>query len=113
MSVTQSSRGSASGYEVVHRSREFRTLRRRFVSFVVPVTVLFIGWYFLYVLVAVFAPGFMRTPVVGDVNIGLRFGVLEFVSTFAIAASANLPSIIYSLFWPRFTARGALWRYVR
>jgi cation/acetate symporter len=28
---------------------------------------------------------------------------------FAVAASANLPSIIYSLFWPRFTARRALW----
>jgi cation/acetate symporter len=27
---------------------------------------------------------------------------------FAVAASANLPSILYSLFWPRFTARGAL-----
>ncbi len=89
MSVTQSSRGSASGYEVVHHSREFRTLRRRFASFVVPVTVLFIGWYFLYVLVAVFAPGFMRTSVVGDVNIGLCFGGLEFVSTFAITVGYN------------------------
>lgn len=28
---------------------------------------------------------------------------------FAIAASANLPSILYSLFWPRFNERGALW----
>ena len=28
---------------------------------------------------------------------------------FAVAASANLPSILYSFFWPRFTARGALW----
>ena len=28
---------------------------------------------------------------------------------FAVAASANLPSIMYALFWPRFTARGALW----
>ncbi len=28
---------------------------------------------------------------------------------FAIAASANLPSILYSLFWSRFTTRGALW----
>jgi cation/acetate symporter len=28
---------------------------------------------------------------------------------FAIAASANLPSIIYAMFWKRFTARGALW----
>jgi uncharacterized membrane protein (DUF485 family) len=89
MSVTQSSRGSASGYEVIHRSREFRTLRRRFAWFVVPVTVLFIGWYFLYVLVAVFAPGFMRASVVGDVNVGLCFGVLEFVSTFAITLGYN------------------------
>jgi uncharacterized membrane protein (DUF485 family) len=66
MSVTQSSRGSTSGYQVVHRSREFRTLRRRFARFVVPVTVLFIGWCFRYVLVAVFAPGFVRTGVAGD-----------------------------------------------
>lgn len=28
---------------------------------------------------------------------------------FAVAASANLPSILYSLYWPRFTQRGALW----
>lgn len=28
---------------------------------------------------------------------------------FAIAASANLPTIIYSLFWKGFTTRGALW----
>jgi cation/acetate symporter len=32
---------------------------------VVPITVLFMGWYFRYVLVAVFAPGFIRTSVVG------------------------------------------------
>ena len=28
---------------------------------------------------------------------------------FAIAASANLPTILYSLFWRKFTTRGALW----
>jgi cation/acetate symporter len=28
---------------------------------------------------------------------------------FAVAASANLPTILYSLFWSRFTSRGALW----
>ncbi|HEX5533886.1 MAG TPA: cation acetate symporter [Actinomycetales bacterium] len=28
---------------------------------------------------------------------------------FAVAASANLPTIIYSLFWRRFNTRGALW----
>ncbi|MFK5633556.1 MULTISPECIES: cation acetate symporter [unclassified Ornithinimicrobium] len=28
---------------------------------------------------------------------------------FAVAASANLPTILYSLFWSRFNTRGALW----
>ena len=28
---------------------------------------------------------------------------------FAVAASANLPTIIYSLFWRRFTTQGAVW----
>jgi cation/acetate symporter len=28
---------------------------------------------------------------------------------FAVAASANLPTIVYSLFWRRFTTQGALW----
>ena len=28
---------------------------------------------------------------------------------FAVAASANLPTIVYSMFWKRFTTRGAVW----
>ena len=28
---------------------------------------------------------------------------------FAVAASANLPSILYNLFWKRFNTRGATW----
>ena len=91
MSATQSSRGGVrgpreevSGYEAVHISREFRTLRRYFGSFAVPVTVLFLIWYFLYVITAAFAPGFMRISVFGAVNVGLCFGALQFVSAFWI-----------------------------
>ncbi|HLN69976.1 MAG TPA: DUF485 domain-containing protein [Streptosporangiaceae bacterium] len=84
MSVTQSGRGNVSGYEVVHASREFRTLRRHLGSFAGPAIALFLGWYFLYVIVAAFAPGFMRIRVEGEVNVGLCFGVLQFVSTFVI-----------------------------
>ena len=80
-------RGSASGYEAVRASRDFWTLRRRFGSFVVPACVLFITWYFLFVIIAVFAPGFMRISVFGEVNVGLCFGVAQFISTFAITLS--------------------------
>jgi uncharacterized membrane protein (DUF485 family) len=81
----QPGRASAVGYEAVRASRDFWTIQRRFGSFVRPACTLFIVWYFLFVIVAVFAPGFMRISVSGDVNVGLCFGVLQFVSTFAIA----------------------------
>ena len=50
-----------------------------------PACAFLLGWYFLFVIVAVFAPGFMRASVFGDINVGLCFGVLQFASTFAIA----------------------------
>jgi uncharacterized membrane protein (DUF485 family) len=85
--ATRSARGGASGYEAVRASRDFWTIRRRFESFIVPACVAFLVWYFLFVIVAVFAPGFMRVSVFGSINVGLCFGVLQFVSTFAIALS--------------------------
>ena len=62
----------------------FGDLRRTFRGFVFPVTAFFLAWYFLYVLLSMFAPDFMGTPVVGNVNIGLQLGLGQFVSTFAI-----------------------------
>jgi len=85
--AAQPGRTSAIGYEAVRASRDFWTIQRRYGSFVRPVCTLFIIWYFLFVVIAVFAPGFMRISVFGDVNVGLCFGVLQFVSTFAIAVS--------------------------
>jgi uncharacterized membrane protein (DUF485 family) len=65
-------------------SAEFERLRRIFRTFIFPMTVLFLVWYFLYVLLAAFASGFMATKVVGNINVGLLFGLAQFVSTFAI-----------------------------
>jgi len=59
-------------------------LRRRLRSFVFPMAGLFLVWYLLYVLLADYAHDFMATKVVGNINVGLIFGLLQFVSTFAI-----------------------------
>ncbi|WP_240137870.1 solute symporter family protein [Streptomyces sp. MUM 178J] len=40
----------------------------------------------------------------GDLNVAFLVGL-----AFAVAASANLPALLYSLFWSRFTTRGAVW----
>jgi uncharacterized membrane protein (DUF485 family) len=71
-------------WAAVHTSAEFATLRSRLHAFVFPMAVFFLTWYFLYVLLAAFAPTFMAIKVAGNVNIGLIFGLLQFVSTFVI-----------------------------
>ncbi|GAA2234788.1 MULTISPECIES: DUF485 domain-containing protein [Kitasatospora] len=70
----------------IAQSQEFRELRGSFRGFAFPVTAGFILWYLLYVLLSSYAPGFMATRVVGHVNVALVLGLLQFASTFAIAA---------------------------
>lgn len=72
-------------YLAMAESPEFRALKRRHRTAVFTVTGLAILWYLAFVLVAVLAPGFMSTPLIGSINVGLVFGLLQFVSTFAIA----------------------------
>ena len=83
-SATQPARSWRSGYEVVHAAGNSGRSGGASALSSCRSSVLFIGWYFLFVMVAVFAPGFMRISVFGDVNVGLCFGVLQFVSTFGI-----------------------------
>lgn len=71
----------------VQSSAEFVELRRRLRVFVFPMTVLFLVWYLTYVLLADYAPEFMSTKVVGNINLGLVLGLLQFVSTFAVTAA--------------------------
>jgi uncharacterized membrane protein (DUF485 family) len=71
-------------YQEAHASPEFQELKKRFRAFAFPMTVAFLAWYLLYVLLSTYAPDFMATPVFGNVNIGLLMGLGQFVSTFAI-----------------------------
>jgi uncharacterized membrane protein (DUF485 family) len=71
-------------YLQAQNSPEFVELKRRFRRFAFPMTVAFLVWYLLFVLLSVYAADFMSTEVFGNVNIGLVFGLLQFVSTFAI-----------------------------
>lgn len=72
-------------YVRIHQSDEFALLRRKFRAFVIPTTVAFMAWYLLYVLMSSYAEDFMSVKVVGNINVALVFGLLQFVSTFVIA----------------------------
>lgn len=72
-------------YDQLKATPEFAELRRRYTAFVLPATLVFIIWYFLYVVMSNWAPGFMGTQVIGNINVALVFGLLQFVTTFGIA----------------------------
>lgn len=72
-------------YQRIHSLPEFARLQSGYFRFVVPTTVGFMLWYLLYVVCSNWAPGFMGTKVVGNINVALVFGLLQFITTFAIA----------------------------
>ena len=77
-------RTEAPDWATVQASPEFQQLRSRLRKFIFPLTGAFLAWYLLYVLLASYAPSFMAIKLVGNINVGLVFGLLQFVSTFAI-----------------------------
>ena len=71
-------------FKEVQSTEQFQELRKRHRSFVFPMAIAFLLWYFAYVLLADYAVEFMSTKVWGNINVGLILGLLQFVSTFAI-----------------------------
>ncbi|GAB3563239.1 DUF485 domain-containing protein [Arthrobacter alkaliphilus] len=73
-------------FQEVQQTGQFQKLRKRHRSFVFPMAIAFLLWYFAYVLLAAYAVGFMSTKLWGNINVGLVLGLLQFVSTFGITA---------------------------
>lgn len=72
-------------FVAVQNSAEFAELRSRFRRFAFPMTAAFLAWYFLYVLLSVFARPFMSQNIgFGNLNLGHVLGLLQFVTTFLI-----------------------------
>ena len=73
-------------YPAFEATPKFVELKKRHRSFVIPVLIAAMLWYFLYVILATYASAWMATPVIGVINIGLILGLLQFVTTFAVTS---------------------------
>jgi uncharacterized membrane protein (DUF485 family) len=72
-------------YQAVQRSEDFARLRKTLRGFIFPMTVAFFLWYALYVLLSAYARDFMGLKLIGNINVALVLGLLQFVTTFLIA----------------------------
>jgi uncharacterized membrane protein (DUF485 family) len=77
---------SEAQFVAVQRSPEFQDLRRRYRGWVLPVAAVSLLWYFLYVILAAYAKDFMSQEIIGNINVGLVMGLLQFVTTFGVTA---------------------------
>ena len=83
--VRTDSAPSPQQYVAMQNSPEFAELRKTLRGFIFPMTIAFFVWYALYVVLSAYARGFMSTKVIGNINVALVFGLLQFVTTFLIA----------------------------
>ena len=71
-------------FGAIQQSETFGTLKRKHRSFVFPVLVACLLWYFAYVLLAAYAHDFMSTPVFGAINVALLLGLAQVATTFIV-----------------------------
>lgn len=72
-------------YQRIRATDDFAELKKSYLGFVVPMTIAFMAWYLLYVVCSNWAGGFMDHKLVGNINVALLWGILQFVTTFGIA----------------------------
>ena len=67
-------------------SPEFKELIAKRRAFVLPATIFFFVWYFGFILLAGYAPGFMGTSLVGGFTLGYALALTQFLMTFVLGA---------------------------
>ncbi|HEX6349964.1 MAG TPA: DUF485 domain-containing protein [Candidatus Dormibacteraeota bacterium] len=72
-------------WEGLEATQEFKDLVRARWKFVIPATVFFLVYYFLLPLLNGLATGFMRTNVIGDVNVAYLFALSQFLMAWLLA----------------------------
>ena len=78
-------------WEEIERSPEFRELiaaRRRFV---LPATIFFLSWYIGFILLAGYAPDFMKRSVYEGLTVGYCLALTQFVMVFALGHHVPAP----------------------
>ncbi|HOA87959.1 DUF485 domain-containing protein [Propioniciclava tarda] len=72
---------STSQFVAVHGSPEFAKLRSTFRNFAFPMTIAALVVYFTYVVLSIYAVGFMKQPFFGmkGLTVGFAFGLVQYV----------------------------------
>ncbi|WP_394435145.1 DUF485 domain-containing protein [Streptomyces sp. SGAir0957] len=76
---------STEEFVAAQASAEFGELRKAHRSFAFPLTIAFVAWYLVYVLLSNYAGDFMGHKLFGNINVAFVLGLAQFLTTFLIA----------------------------
>jgi uncharacterized membrane protein (DUF485 family) len=72
-------------WQAAERSPEFRELITRKRAFVVPATLFFLSWYFGFIILAGYAPGFMGSEFIADgMTVGYALALTQFLMVWGL-----------------------------
>jgi len=74
-----------SDWDVVANNPEFKDLMAAKARFIVPAALFFIVYYFALPVLVGYAPKFMKTPVIGPINIAYLFALSQFFMAWLLA----------------------------
>jgi uncharacterized membrane protein (DUF485 family) len=77
--------GDQAHWEGLEETDEFKQLVRARWRFVAPATVFFLAYYFALPLSNGLFPNFMRTEIIGHINVAYLFALSEFVMAWVLA----------------------------
>ena len=72
-------------WERAAKSPEFQELQRKKRSFVIPATIFFVCWYFGFIILAGYAPGFMGESIYEGFTVGYLIALSQFVMVWVLA----------------------------
>ena len=75
-----------STWDKIAESREFKDLMATKKTFIVPAFIFFVVYYFALPVLVGYAPAFMSTKVMGEVNLAYLFALSQFFVAWIIAA---------------------------
>jgi len=76
---------SSSQWDRIANSQQFKDLMATKKMFIVPAFIFFVVYYFLLPVLVGYAPAFMSTKVIGNVNIAYLFALSQFLVAWIIA----------------------------
>lgn len=74
-------------YREVQQREDFQDLRTTHRSFVFPMTLFFLVFYLIYVTLGAFLPEMFAIKVFGNINVGILYGLSQFVVVGVITAA--------------------------